>query len=421
MKNNALRFVGAAVCAVFMIAGVAYGYHIYTAQSLPTLSAAEVLAASVENLPITTGEKEFRYQRMRFVEPDQTDSAVIHAWAYGRNLRMDMNSLELNRNHGLSILLSVFDEQRCMHVIGTENSQAMEEFEECEYLYDRDMAKFETNYSFEVDLVLVDHGDQKLMQWSTPEKYKMRNEQRVWANFSLENSTWIDAGSSAWNDKDFDTETNFLNIKQDDGSFLHSIAVPVETDRTGFYSDEEHTPSSTVQVQLEKKQKYSPVFELHLKTNAVTQMTDQELEQAQAAAREKFKQEMETGDDMMDEIYEDFTMIAQMILDNVQAPIKEYQEERYGRQVQVLQYGLPQMITDEEDVEWDDIDELYDGAETIEYVIDVEDQRMIAFTMFDASGAAMQSAALEEDTIIDDIQPEEFFTVEYWKNDIAQK
>lgn len=403
MKKGKKALIPAGIIAIcFLVGGAVLVQRYLNIELTPK----EVLAKSIENSTIMPAEQTFRHQVIEntgiFAEDD---AHRIEAWAYGRNMRLDMSIDDEISKQELSMLISVFDERRCLFADGMENDDR----DVCEYLYDRDMASFKTPQTISIEPQLVQSDDVFLLQWQTEKDYEMKNEQRIWAHFSMAGNSYIDAGTSIWNENP--VSGLFMNQPQD-GGYLHSVHVPYET---------EEPESDFILVQLEIKDKYSKVYRVNIQDMTVQELSEQELEKIKQQTLQDDKHEMETGDDMLDDLFGFYTMLAKEVLDNVADPIVDQYEERNGRQVLVQKYLFPESVNNDEDEMMNDILASYKPAETIEFVLDATELKIIGYSLYDQQGVEISSVAITVDEEIADQSPSEFFTEQYWKLDTGVK
>lgn len=377
-----------------------------------------VLAESIANTFQLNNTTDFTHQQFlleEYMADEPAQPVTIDMWRYQENVRMNIHFTEPNTGEqiGLSTIISDYDDESCLYAnlpdFGDDSSvvggQPVSRKPECDDIFEVQMAPLTIGALSVSDVHIVEAtteeqvdnpGVTSYIVWSTEiEPGEMT------VSFSRHNSGYSDAGGYA------------ELVSQDGEVYTYRAMITQMEERP----DEIHIGSSVTQLVqfnqggMSATNVFSPIYELHLDTGEVREVSVDELAALQNQYKKALRAEaVETQS--AEEIYDDFFGPAIALKDELASltPISQADELYKGQQVVRVRYALPDSSSAQE--------ALLDISE-VEFVIDINGKYILAYQSMNASGDIVDAMRVEVSEVITGVDPQQFFSIDQWKKEIA--
>ncbi|MBI2411438.1 MAG: hypothetical protein HYV32_06120 [Candidatus Kerfeldbacteria bacterium] len=342
----------------------------------------QVLAKSIDNTFYPNNSTEFRYQEISGF------MGKVSIWQQGNNVRFDLLTG--------STLYSAVDNQSCRVDYQQEKTTSVKDVNllfECSDGFDMGTAKLLMNgTTLALNNVHAQHLDDPRgdlsITWTTAESINDENIQ-----MSTGASGFIDSISvvNSWVDAE--------------GKYQHQVSLNISDMR--YNAHRENTSDHLFQIVSGDRS--SAVYAVNIDTIQVRTVSNEELE----TFREEYKKTVQKDflGRAIENIYEtqfmDPLSIRQRI-DELGEPVSQEKEQYLGKEIIRVRYQLSNVFFNEEE-------SLPDPA--VEFVINTTDDTILEYTMY-RDNQVVSHATVDEQKNITDIPPDDFFSVDYWKDEI---
>lgn len=302
----------------------------------------------------------------------------IQLWAYGKAARLDIVSQDdSGQSRQIAILMGKDDQNRCL---GTD------QYYECEPAANPDMASFLANGRLDIQPKIITKPNitERYLQWA--QSKTVTGEMTI--DFSRKDIGYSDAGSA-------------VNLA--DGLYTVDLSYDPAA------PDADDLNPNTMQFQIHNGTQYSPVYVVNLTTNLITQLSWENVLAAQQQYQQQLHKQYSERPDFLPQFM-------QGIFDRpefLQSPAPSIQPVSQ----QTLQWNNHTVVELRYKVEPDQAGPLAQ-ARFIQYVINPQTVQVEAITVFNDKLQIIRQVTIVEDKVLNNIDPAQFFTEQYWKNEL---
>lgn len=384
------------------------------------------LAAAVDNTFSVADATEFRYQRIHFVRnilPGQDEGAqsideTIEIWQSGANMRKDVHN---QKENGMSVFdfESIAQEQdtRTTCQISVEHRDGTQIVSAgnsgmCQLISLKEKGEnfiLDTEQKYSVEFDDKKDGHHYFFTWNTAQPIKGEAQLLYGIGGPAEIGGWLTT-------ERYDEYGNLEQIRPEEEcekeEFLNCPSDEEYTHRLGFITQQK----SSFLIQLSLPDGVSPIYEFDIDKKTLQPITATELqEKKQFYEQRRVYDQIHTN--QLQQWYRHSFRNAINIRQKIHRlglPEEKNSLEKNGHTIETTTYRLPVVFA------WEVISEEYVAgpAHTITFVVDVDANLLLEYTIAAKDGSVIEQATLEEQKIIDE-DPNDFFTVDHWKKEIA--
>lgn len=365
----------------------------------------EVLAESIQNTFELGNTTDFIHQRLAFYFGSDTSTLNLETWRYEDNFRTSFRpETENDFFKGWEHLQS--DTQSCSYTSFSASS-SIEEINRyvprVECVQDVD-AHYPPLVSGSLELI-----DVHVEGISAVEAEGEVDAYLVWSSsialdpevlFSFYRSGYAEGNGAAYE----------VSVQESEGA-PYVYRAPLFIPEVGNRGPLQDADGSMQFVQVRSGGNMSLVFDVDLLNYTVQSLSTDQLANAQQEYIQALR-DLAREVNSPEERYDDFFGVALALRDQLEdlIPLSETDELYQGQQATRVKYALPDELTSQEE---------YIDIAQIEFVVDVQNKKILEYATFDSTGESVQQVSVEVSEVVTNVDPNVFFSVDQWKKDIG--
>lgn len=381
----------------------------HTTPSVRTvLNIPEVLAESIQNTFQIGNTKDFIHQRLAVYFGLDTSVLNVESWRYQDEFRTSFRpKTDKTTFEGWEYLQS--DTQSCSYT-SMSTSSSMEEIEK--YVPHVECTEdVDVHYPPLVSggLALADVHVEDVPQ---NEQGGEADAYLVWSSrTALEPEVAFSFYRSGYEEGDGAAHEVSVRQPSSPEGELYVYRAPLFIPKVGNTGPLQDADGTMQLVQVRSGDQQSAIFDVDLIKHTVSALTPEALntiQQTYVRAARDLAREINSPE----ERYDDFFGVALALKDQLAdlTPLSQTDELYQGQQATRVRYVLPAELTAQEE---------YVDIAQIEFVVDVQNKKIVEYATFDLTGKSVQQVSVEKSEIVTDVEPSEFFSVDAWKKDIG--